>query len=198
MSQTPNPSTPFGAGSLPFQAIDDPIPRGFRYLQHMQTLVMESMMVDIPSDASQRDRMCRWIGENIERINAQINGYVWDCHACFRAEERRSPIEIFAVPLSDSYGLDALCNVYRSPIAILVDVGRVVPRDWLRLVVHEYAHAHLGTPGHHDRFSAVINHLCLGLGLEPLPTDRDPDALVRRWPPYQASNNSKAFWMGGI
>jgi hypothetical protein len=54
--------------------------------------------------------------------------------------------QIFAAPLAQAFGLDALCNLQTDPISILIDVGRVMPEDWLLVVAHEYAHAHAGTP----------------------------------------------------
>ncbi len=107
--------------------------------------------------------------------------------------DRRS-IQIFAVPLAASMQLDGFCNIEIVPVTILVDVGRVAPADWLALVAHEYAHAHLGIAGHDRSYAQILNHLCLGLGLaQPLPR-AEADLLF--WPPYSPQLDPLALWRG--
>lgn len=149
---------------------------------------------------AQRIRVCEWMGEHIYGINLLLNAYLHACHQCFESYERPD-IRILAAPLASDLGLDGLCNIFTDPITMLIDVGRVDPADWICVVAHEYAHAYLGTPGHTDQFQAVLNHLCLGLGLEPFVGFEHLPATVREqhlqhWPCCQTRQNSLAFWQG--
>ncbi len=167
--------------------------RGLEYLQRMQRLALEPTMVDVLHNLRDRTAICTWIGLHQDRLNAQLQTYLQVCHECFHPHARPS-VQIFAVPLAPAFGLDGLCNGSLRPMTILVDLGRVVPQDWLRLVVHEYAHAQVGQPGHHQAFVAALSHLCLGLGLE-LP----PLATAMHWPHWplcQPTLDPLAFWRG--
>lgn len=166
--------------------------RGVEYLRVMQSLVPEKAMVDVMENVRDRVVICTWIGDNIHQVNAALQCCLLACHECFHPQKRR-PTQIFAVPLAQSFGLDGLCNISTTPIAILVDVGRLAREDWLRLVVHEYVHAHLGSPGHNREFAAVLSHLCLGLGLEP---PGEQISLLPSWPPYTPTLDLLAFWRG--
>jgi hypothetical protein len=167
--------------------------RGIDYLRVIQGFAPDPAMVNVMENLRDRITICTWIGKNIEAVNEALRYCLLACHECFYPHERRS-IQIFAVPLGQPLGLDGLCNVSTTPISILVDVGRVTPEDWLRIVAHEYAHAHIGSPGHHDGFAAVLSHLCLGLGLEP-PKEQG-EIVLRSWPPYTSILDPLAFWRG--
>ena len=167
--------------------------RGVEYLRGMQSLLPDPAMVEVMGNLRDRSLICTFIGENIDAVNADLRSCLIACHHCFHPQQRR-PMQIFAVPLAPSFGLDGLCQLSNSAIAILVDVGRLAPKDWLRLVAHEYAHAYLNTPGHGLEFAAVLSHLCLGLGLEP-PPDRI-NSILRSWPPYYPALDPLAFWRG--
>lgn len=172
--------------------------RGFEYLQMVQGFALESRMVDVMENLRDNTIICNWIGQNIDSVNAQLNTYLQACHECFYPEERRN-IQIFAVPLAQSLGIDGLCNIWMAPITILIDVGRMAPSDWLGLVAHEYAHAHLGSVGHNQEFANVLFHLCLGLGF-PLPTweTETMEKNLRSWPYCQSMTDPLAFWRGDI
>ncbi len=165
--------------------------RGLEYLQRMQPLALEPAMINGLSLPDQ-GAITAWIGQHQDRLNAQLQTYVQACHACFHLPARPQ-VQIFAVPLAAAFGFDGLCNHATDPIAILVDLGRVVPQDWLRLVVHEYAHAQAGTPGHHDRFGAALAQLCLGLAIEAPPTDA---SHWPHWPRCHPTSDPLAFWRG--
>lgn len=167
--------------------------RGVSYLEQVQSLVLEPGMVDVMQNLRDRVAICTWIGQQIEAVNTELQHCLEACHDCFHPTER-PVIEIFAVPLAPAFGIDGLCNVLRRPIAILVDVGRILPQDWLSIVAHEYAHAYSGDFGHHQQFVNVLYHLCLGLGLEP-PTGANADQL-RYWPFCQSTQDPLAFWRG--
>lgn len=167
--------------------------RGVEYLRMMQSLVPDRGIVDVMDNLRDRVVICTWIGENIDAVNADLRRCLIACHDCFHPQQRR-PVQIFAVPLAQSFGLDGLCNLFTTPIAILVDAGRVARKDWLRLVAHEYAHAYLGSPGHGQEFATVLSYLCLGLGLEP-PPDRI-NSILPSWPPYTPTPDMLAFWRG--
>ena len=130
----------------------------------MRSLALDPDMVSLVYDLTHRIPACTWIGQHIEAINLQLNIHLQACHECFHPWER-PVVQIFAAPLDQSFGLDALCNFQTQPLTILIDVGRVAPEDWLFLVVHEYAHAQAGYPGHHQPFADSLAHVCLGLGI---------------------------------
>jgi hypothetical protein len=165
---------------------------GVQYLQRIQSLLPDPQMVDVMDNLRDRVSICNWIGEHIEFVNISLQAHLNACHDCFDSRDRRS-IDIFATPLASSVRLDGFCNITTVPTTILVDVGRVAPADWLALVAHEYAHAHLGFPGHDQEYARVLSHLCLGLGF-PQPSTIPNDRSLYYWPPYSASIDPLAFW----
>lgn len=152
-------------------------------------------MVNLVYDLEQRTPICIWIGEHIGAVNTQLNACLQTCHDCFHPWQQPS-IQIFAAPLAQQFGLDALCNFQTSPISILVDVGRMSPKDWLLAVAHEYAHAHAGTPGHHQQFAQSLSHLCLGLGIAAPTAQQNKAETLRSYPPYVPTLDPLAFWRG--
>jgi hypothetical protein len=187
--------------------------RGFEYLEAVRQMALVPSMVEIPIRDAALER--QWaiarsseieyriyssIGDRIDAINDYLNACLEACYGCFHPEDRR-PVTIFAAPLAQKFGIDGLCNILVEPSVILIDVGRIPRQDWLNIVAHEYAHAHLGFPGHDGRFLAVMEHLCLGLGLAPPPCHPNMglpeiEARLRMWPPYHSTTNPLAFWMG--
>ncbi|MBD0389416.1 MAG: hypothetical protein ICV54_23675, partial [Nostoc sp. C3-bin3] len=99
----------------------DAFTRGRDYLHWVQGFALEPGMVDVFDNLRDRIPICTWIGDNIDTVNAQINAYLQLCHECFHPQERRH-IQIFAVPIAQSFGIDGLCNILINPITILVDV----------------------------------------------------------------------------
>jgi len=173
----------------------DPFTWGLDYLYGVRSLALEPEMVDLVHDLEQRIPICIWIGEQIEAINTQLNTCLQICHDCFHPWERPT-VQIFATPLAQSFGLDALCNFQTNPISILIDVGRMMPKDWLLAVAHEYAHAHVGYPGHHQQFARSLAHLCLGLGIAPPPDQADMAESLRYYPGYFPTQDPLRFWCG--
>ncbi len=176
---------------------------GVNYLQQISALlpvggkpapVENPQMVDIMTNLRDRVSVCTWIGQSIGVLNLQLQSYLRACDECFNEIDRRS-IQIFAVPFAASIRLDGFCNLATTPISILVDVGRVAPTDWLALIAHEYAHAHLGYAGHDLEYAKILNHLCLGLGL-PVLSSIQSEANLLYWPPYQPTIDPLAFWRG--
>ncbi len=173
----------------------DPFTRGLDYLYGVRSLALVPEMVGLVEDLDHRTSICIWIGNHIDQVNSQLNGSLQQCHDCFHAWEQR-PIQIFAAPLVESFKVDGFCNLKTDPVTILMDVGRVVPEDWLRLVAHEYAHAHAGSPGHHSQFERSLTHLCLGLQIPP-PLDQGNQAdWLRVSPAYVPTQDPLAFWRG--
>lgn len=173
---------------------------GFDYLAKVRSQALSPDMIDPGQAMAQRIRVCEWIGKHIYEINLLLNAYLHACHQCFEPHERPD-IQILAAPLASELGLDGLCNIFTDPITMLIDVGRVDPADWICVVAHEYAHAYLGTPGHTDQFQDVLNHLCLGLGLEPFVgfdhlSVMEREQHLQHWPRCQTRRNSLAFWRG--
>jgi hypothetical protein len=171
--------------------------RGLTYLREVERLMLEPGMVDVLDNLRDRDLICSWIGENIHAVNARLNLCLQACHDCFHPQDRPY-VQIFAVPLAQSFRLDGICNIQTRPITILIDVGRVQPSDWLALVAHEYAHAHLGNSGHDASFARVLAHLCLGLELEPPCWKTGMENQLRHFPPYVSVLDPLAFWRDGI
>lgn len=173
----------------------DPFTRGLDYLYGVRSLALVPEMVGLVEDLDHRTSICIWIGTHIDQVNRQLHGCLQQCHDCFHAWEQR-PIQIFAAPLVRSFKIDGFCNLQTHPVTILIDAGRVVPADWLRLVAHEYAHAHAGSPGHHSQFERSLTHLCLGLDIA-LPLDRpQPEDWLRVSPDYVSTQDPLAFWRG--
>lgn len=168
--------------------------RGLAYLYQMRRLALDPDLIELVYDLERRAKVCQWIGQQIASVNAELSQCLLACQACFHPWQRPS-IQIFAAPFSSRYGVDGLCNLTTMPLTILVDVGRVVPADWIALVAHEYAHAYLGVPGHHAEFGQVLAHLARGLGLSVPPLSA-PESAWRTAPPYQRTANSLDFWLG--
>ncbi|MCP2729574.1 hypothetical protein [Limnofasciculus baicalensis] len=187
--------SPYRAGES--LIIADPWVRGYKYLEAMQQLALIPDMVDVRENSSVGDRICGWIGKYIDTINAELRACLEACHGCFHSELRR-PIQIWATPLSEEFGIDGFCNILLDPTVILIDVGRTSPDDWLSIVVHEYAHAHIGSPGHDIRFFEVLSHLCLGLGLPPPVWQPDIEDYLKNWPYCPSRANPLSFWMGYV
>jgi hypothetical protein len=167
---------------------------GVEYLQRVQLLLPEAQMVDVMENVRDRVLICNWIGQEIKSVNISLQAHLNACHDCFDPIARKS-IDIFAIPFSSSVQLDGFCNINTIPITILVDVGRVPSADWLALVAHEYAHAHLGYPGHDRSYAKVLSHLCLGLGF-PQPSMTLDDRSLHYWPMYTPSIDPLAWWRG--
>lgn len=167
---------------------------GVKYLQRIQALLPDPQMMDVMGNVRDRVSICNSIGDQIESVNGLLQDHLNACHDCFDPLDRKS-IDIFAIPFSSSVRLDGFCNINTIPTTILVDVGRVAPADWLALVAHEYAHAHLGYPGHDQEYAKVLSHLCLGLGF-PQPSAIPDDPSLYYWPPYLEPIDPLSWWRG--
>jgi hypothetical protein len=167
---------------------------GVEYIDKVRALVPDPQMVDVMSNLRDRVSICNWIGRQIKTVNHSLQTHLNTCHECFNLHDRRA-MQILAVPFAASVQLDGFCNINTTPTTILVDVGRVAPPDWLALVAHEYAHAHLGYPGHDLEYVKVLSHLCLGLGL-PQPSFTPDDRSIYCWPPYSPKIDPLSWWRG--
>jgi hypothetical protein len=176
-------------------ASTDPFARGLDYLYGVRCLAPDPEMIGIVYDLQLRTAICTWIGQQIESINRQLQVYLQLCHACFDPREQPR-VQILAAPLIQSFGVDAVCNVFTQPKTIIVDVGRVIPQHWLALVAHEYAHAQAGSPGHHTQFSQSLRHLCLGLGIALPAYPSDQEERWQSFPPCLPTLDPLAFWRG--
>jgi hypothetical protein len=157
----------------------------------MRTQAIDPDLIDLCYGRPEHDLLCRFVGQNIEEINAELNLCLQACRGCFHPWQLH-PVQVFAAPFADRFGIDGLCNIQTQPITILVDVGRVELQDWLALVVHEYAHAQIGSPGHDAAFVQTLVHLCNGLNLQLPASSSTLD--WRSLPPYRRRANSLAFW----
>jgi hypothetical protein len=166
---------------------------GLAYVRRVQPYLPDAHLLDLLDNVRDRDRICSWIGTHIPQVNAELERCLLACHDCFYPAQRR-PMQIFALPLALDSGLAGCCNLATQPITLIIDVGRVIPQHWLHLVLHEYAHAQVASPGHHAQFAATLAHLCLGLGIQS-PSDRTELAL-RTFPPCTTTMDPLAFWRG--
>jgi hypothetical protein len=175
-------------------ALSDPFTRGLEYLYWVRSLAVDPDLISVMQDLDQRTIVCEWVGQHIESINAELSDCLQSCHDCFHYWQQRS-IQVLAAPFAAAFELDGICNLHTQPITILVDVGRVAAEDWLALVAHEYAHAHLGSPGHGADFSRILTHLCRGLGLD-LSALPQTETEWRCFPPYRRTASALDFWGG--
>jgi hypothetical protein len=164
---------------------------GVEYLQQISEFLPDTKMVDVMANLRDRVAICTWIGHSIESVNLRLQSCLKACDECFNPIDRRS-IHIFAVPFATAVRLDGFCNIDTNPTTILIDVGRVPPQDWLALVAHEYAHAHLGVAGHDAEYARILDRLCLGLGLPSI----QQNSSLYHWPPYRPTLDPVAFWRG--
>lgn len=199
----PHPEKPFLFSVGNSSAFPDPYVRGLEYLRTVQRLALDPSMINVfdqsddvsTSLQAQQRRVLTWIGHHIDMVNAELYACLNVCHDCFHPEARQ-PIQILAAPFTQACGVSGVCNILTAPITILVDVGRVIPQDWLALVAHEYAHAHISRPGHDQNFLSVLTHLCRGLGFASPPQSTNSETLARDWPPCVATLDPVAFWQG--
>jgi hypothetical protein len=183
------------ATSLLITSSTDPFTRGLDYLYGARSLAPEAEVIDLVDDLKQRTSVCTWIGSHIDQVNQTLAAHLQACHDCFHPWQQ-PPLQVFAAPLAQSFAIDALCNFQTDPITLLIDVGRVVKSDWLGLVVHEYAHAHAGSPGHHQQFAASLTHLCLGLEIALPAVQPGQEESLRFYPRCRPTQNPLAFWRG--
>ncbi len=183
--------------SLIITTSTDPMTRGLDYLYGLRSLAIEPEMIDVMHDPDRRVPVTTWIGENIDRINTELQTLVQACEDCYYGIDRPL-IQIWAAPLADAYNICGLCNLQTQPITLLVDLGRVKPADWLALVVHEYAHAQAGSPGHHQDFAAALVHLCRGLSLDLPAIEPGAEDIFRLHPACQIVSDSWSWWQGQL
>jgi hypothetical protein len=181
--------------SLIVTTSNDPVTRGLDYLYGLRSLAIDPDMIDIMHEPVRRIPVATWIGKNIDRINTELATLVQACADCCY-ESDRPQLQAWAAPLAQSYNICGLCNLQTKPTTILVDLGRVARSDWLALVVHEYAHAQAGSPGHHQDFATALVHLCRGLSL-PLPAiEPGEEDNLRLYPACQIVSDSWSWWQG--
>jgi hypothetical protein len=165
------------------------------YLRHLKQFEIEPGMIDQARAIAAAD----WIAANLDRVNGQLYQLVLACQDCFHPTNRPL-VQIFAVPLHPACPVDGFCHLASG--TIVVDPGRVVPEDWLKLVAHEYAHLVTGVAGHSPQFARILAHLCLGLDLvEP---EREASAIdgfdwlseaeLRRLPLCRVPPSPTDFW----
>lgn len=168
--------------------------QGRAYLAQMQRLALEPSLVNLSVSEQWEVKICCAIAQKVPQINQELATYLDRCQQCFYSQQRLK-VQIFATPFAQHLNIDGLCNLQTQPITILIDVGRIVPQDWLSAVAHEYAHAQVGLAGHHPAFLKTLTHLCLGLGLTPPPPKGLPESQLRNWPPCEPTSDPLAFWL---
>ena len=165
----------------------------YEYLQRLQQFELEPGMINLL--AQEKSCAYPWIAANIDRVNQILDRHIVACQDCF-FPANRCAVSILAAPIRPKWGIDGFCNVRVDPAVILVDVGRIMPGDWLRLVAHEYAHAMVGSAGHSAKYATVLQHLCLGLGFEWDAQCRSQAAGLQSYPPCVMMSNPIEFWCG--
>jgi hypothetical protein len=181
--------------SLIVTTSNDPVTRGLDYLYGLRSLAIDPDMIDIMHHPDHRIPVATWIGSNIDRINTELATLVQACADCCY-ESDQPQLQAWAAPLAQSYNICGLCNLQTKPTTLLIDLGRIARSDWLALVVHEYAHAQAGSPGHHQDFATALVRLCRGLSL-PLPAiEPGEEDNLRLHPACQIVTDSWSWWQG--
>jgi hypothetical protein len=166
--------------------------RALQYLQFVQSFELEPGMINL--FGQEKDWIYPRLMARIDRLNQQMKLHLMACQDCLFPENQR-PVQIFSAPLEPCLQIDGFCDIRASPITIVVDPGRIDSQDWLGLVVHEYAHAITGTSGHGRKFAAILQHLCLGLGLVVTSLDLLTEDQLRSYPPCRQTADPLAFWL---
>ena len=169
--------------------------QGVEYLQKMQSLASQAGMADAIARHCDCPALCTWIGTHISAINAMLQAHGKACAECWHACDR-PPVQIFAVPIAAAFEIQGCCNFSTTPVTLLIDVGRVIPAHWQRLVIHEYAHACVGSPGHTWEFTRALAHMCLGLGISIPDLSHYTAQQLQSFPPCTPTPNSLDFWQG--
>jgi hypothetical protein len=168
------------------------VDRALQYLQFVQGFELESGMVNL--FLREKDVVYPRLLDRIDWLNYQMRLHLQACQDCLFSENQRS-VQILAAPLEPRLHIDGFCDIRANPITIVVDPGRIDSQDWLGLVVHEYAHAVTGTVGHGPKFAAILQHLCLGLGLMATHPDLLTEQQLCSYPPCRQTADPLAFWL---
>jgi hypothetical protein len=169
---------------------------GLAYLEQLRQFELEPGMIDFWGDQADRHHLYAQVAAHSPQLNATLRRHLQACADCFYLENQVC-LEIYAAPLVPTLGIDAFCNIRLRPGVIVVDLGRVMAADWLKVVAHEYAHGLVGSVGHSPRFAQVVGHLCLGLGLAIPPASPLSAAQLRSYPPCHATLCPIDFWRRG-
>ena len=169
--------------------------RTLAYLQFVQQFELESGMINFL--AGLEPIAYPWMAENIDRVNRILEQDLLACQSCF-SPSNCCAARIFAAPIAPHYQTDGFCNIRVQPATIIIDVGRIVPEDWLQVVVHEYAHAMVGRAGHTLEFATIVSHLCLGLGVKSTPVNIISEVELKSYPPCCPSPDPILFWQGRV
>ena len=170
----------------------DPVSRASRYLSWVRQFLPSYDWVTVVTTDQTELAILTALGSRIYTINQQLTLLLADLISCWPDHCQRS-VQILAAPLDPHLRIDGFCNMAVVPTTLIVDPGRVEPRDWPHLITHELAHAMAQTPGHGPGFHRALDHLCVAQGL-PLPPSQ-PE-LLRFWPPCQPHPQPTEFWLG--
>jgi hypothetical protein len=172
---------------------DRTLDKALAYLGFVQDFELEPGMVNFLEQ--ERAVAYPWLANQIDPINQQLQAHLQACQDCFFPENQRL-VQIFAAPINPRLKIDGFCDIRANPITILVDPGRIEPRDWLGLVAHEYAHAITGTVGHSPKFAGILQHICIGLGLGLTSLELLTEKQLCSAPPCRQTLDPIAFWLG--
>jgi hypothetical protein len=175
--------------------------RGLEYLYALRVLLPLPDLIDLMLWPHYR-HSAAWIGANLAAWNAQLAILLAQCHQAVAPAEPPQ-IRLCAAPLAARFGLDGLCcwPTASSGALILLDLGTLHAQDWLLLLVHEYAHALCGRPGHDALFQQRLTALCLSLNLDldlsqDLSLNLSQTASWSTRPAYPRSPDRLSFWLG--
>ncbi|NJO70727.1 MAG: hypothetical protein HC825_01445 [Oscillatoriales cyanobacterium RM1_1_9] len=183
----------FWAGSL---AEDAAFERGLTYLYDLRQQLPQSDLIELMLLPEARRSACSWIGQHIDQLNLRLDALLQRCH---QAVPQPAQLSLYAAPLAARFQLDGICcwpmaepeTKTKTEALVLLDLGVLAPQHWLRLLVHEYAHALCAQPGHGLKFQAALSMLCSALQIE-LPASESWYAL----PAYPRTADRTAFWQG--
>ncbi len=178
-------------GGYPWSGLD-PVSRASRYLGWVRQFLPAYDWVSIATVDQAELALLNALGLHIQTINQQLALLLANLISCW-PDHRQRALRILAAPLAPHLQIDGFCNMTVAPTTLIVDPGRVEPRDWPHLVTHELAHAMAQTPGHGPEFYRALEHLCMAQDLPLPPTQPD---LLKFWPPCQPHPQPRQFWLG--
>jgi hypothetical protein len=174
----------------------DPVVRANDYLRWVRQRAIQADWIALTNAEDQHLATLMAIGTSIHQLNQRLHQMLDTLLLGLRPEERPR-VQIVAAPIALKVGVDGFCNLQTSPITLIVDPSRILPADWLHLVVHELAHAVTQGVGHGSRFFQTLSTLCIAQDLPLPPSDSLQRGVLPYWPPCRPNPGAEQFWPQG-
>jgi hypothetical protein len=167
-----------------------------RYLEVVRDIALNPGWIGLDATITQPMQAFTWMGQHIYRLNQTLHHILEDGLACFEPGQL-PPIQVLAVPILSTVGVDGFCNLQVQPMTLMIDPSRVVAADWPNLVAHELAHGLVRSAGHGPAFCDRLSFLCLAMDLPCPPPNGLEAEVLRYWPPCRPNPDAQRFWLGG-